>query len=315
MAHRAGSCLGGREDQRSHSSTMTENMSIASRLARLEKNRKRVTAKTDEDKAEDEVVTLPNWSESVRRVPNVALRSALFGAIGKGCRPYVEQVEINSLGGISIFYTGALLDQGDLDVWETVLHLARTQELGSECRVTAYRLLKVLGKTDTGKNRKILDKHVSRLKATALQVKVGKYSYEGSLIHEVYRAHDERSERIYVIRLNPKLHVLFNGSQYTNVNWSIRQALHGKPLAQWVHGFYSSHAKSYDYKVETLHQLCGSRARSLSDFKKDLRRSLEAVAHASIAEGQPFSYLLQGNLVQVKTTPSVSQQRHLAKKR
>lgn len=296
---------------------MTENMSVPSRLAQLKENWKRSIAKPKEGKAEDEdeVVTLPNWPESVRRVPNIALRSALFGAIGKGGRPYVEQVEINSLGGISIYYTGVLLDQGDLDVWETVLHLARMQELGSECRVTAYRLLKVLGKTDTGKNRKILDKHISRLKATALQIKVGRFSYEGSFINEVYRAQDERSERIYVIRLNPKLHVLFNGDQYTNVNWSIRQALHGKPLAQWVHGFYSTHARSYDYKVETLHQLCGSRASSLSDFKKDLRRSLEAVVRASTAEGQPFSYLLEGNLVKVKTSPSASQLRHLAKKR
>lgn len=294
---------------------MTVNKTLTSMLARIEANQKRSLAKPQEVKVEGEVNLLPNWSESVRRVPNVALRSALFGAIGKGNRPYVEQMEINAIGGVSIFYTGALLDQGDLDVWETVLHLARMRELGSECRVTAYRLLKILGKTDTGKNRKILDKHISRLKATALQVKVGRHSYEGSFIHEVYRAQDERSERIYAIRLNPKLHVLFNGSQYTNVNWSVRQALHGKPLAQWVHGFYSSHAKSYDYKVETLHQLCGSRAKSLSDFKKDLRRSLEAVALASTAEGLPFSFLLEGNLVQVKTTPSASQQRYLAKKR
>jgi hypothetical protein len=310
--------VGGRKNQRIYFSAMTTNMSLPSRmLSLLEENRKRSLAKPKEVKVDDVDAAnlLPNWSESVRRVPNAALRSALFGAIGKGHRPYVEQMEINALGGISIFYTGALLDQGDLNVWETVLHLARMQELGSECRVTAYRLLKILGKTDTGKNRKILDKYISRLKATALQVKVGKHSYEGSLIHEVYRAQDERSERIYVIRLNPKLHVLFKGDQYTDVNWSIRQALNGKPLAQWVHGFYSTHARPFDYKVETLHQLCGSRASSLSDFKKDLRRSLEAVAYASTAEGQPFSYLLEGNLVQVKTTPSASQQRHLAKKR
>ena len=295
---------------------MTANTPLPSRIfARLEENRKRSREKSQEVKVEKEPSSLPNWSDSVRRVPNVALRSALFGAIRKGHRPYVEQVEINALGGISIVYTGALLDQVDLDVWETVLHLARAHELGSECRVTAYRLLKMLGKTDTGKNRTILDKCISRLKATALQVRVGKHSYEGSLIHEVYRDHDERSDRMYVIRLNPKLGVLFHGDQYTDLNWFIRQSLHGKPLAQWVHGFYSTHAKPYDFRVETLHQLCGSRASSLSDFKKDLRRSLEAVERASAAAGQPFSYQVEGNLVRVKTTPSASQQRHLAKKR
>ncbi|MDZ5738335.1 plasmid replication initiator TrfA [Pseudomonas asiatica] len=259
--------------------------------------------------------SLSNWSDSVRRVPNVALRSALFGAMRKGARPYVEQMEVNALGSVSILYTGALLDQGDLDVWAAVLHLGRMQELGVECRITAYRLLKILGKTDSGKNRRVLDLSISRLKATALQVKVGRYAYEGSLIHEVYRDHHERSERIYVIRLNPKLGVFFREDQFTDVDLSIRYALRGKPLAQWIHGFYSSHARPYDLKVETLHRLCRSRASSLIDFKKDLLKSLEAVKQASANVGRPFGYLVDAHLVQVKTTPSASQKRHLNKKR
>ncbi|YCH23343.1 plasmid replication initiator TrfA [Pseudomonas sp. D1-3] len=293
---------------------MTAQIPVLTRLARLEENRKRSILRSKETKVEDEVVSLPNWSDEVRRVPNVVLRSSLFGAIAKGCRPYLERVKISSLGGISIIYTGALLDQGDLDVWGTVLHLARAQEWGAECRITAYRFLKCLGKTDTGKNRKILDNRISRLKATALQIEVGKYSYEGSLIHEVYRGQDERSERVYVIRLNGKLHRLFNRDLYTDLNWAIRKTLNGRPLAQWVHGFYSTHARPYDLKVETLHQLCGSRAVSLTDFKKDLRRSLESVSLAAAAAGQPFNYFLDGNLVRVKTTPSTSQRRHLARK-
>lgn len=296
---------------------MTANTPIPSRIfALLEENQKRSRELPLEVKVkvEKERSSLPNWSDSVRRVPNVALRSALFGAIRKGPRPYVEQAEINALGGINIVYTGALLDQIDLDVWETVLHLSRAQDLCSECRVTAYQLLKILGKTDAGKNRTNLDKSISRLKATALKIRVGKNSYEGSLIHEVYRDHDERSARMYVIRLNPKLGVLFQGDQYTDLNWLVRQALHGKPLAQWLHGFYSTHAKPYDFRIETLHQLCGSRARCLSGFKKDLRRSLEALERASAAAGKTFSYQVEGSLVRVKTTPSASQQRHLAKK-
>lgn len=208
-------------------------------------------------------------------------------------------------------YTGVHLDQGDLDVWETVLHMARAQELGAECRVTAYRLLKELGKTDTGKNRQILDRHLSRMKATGLEVRVGSFSYEGSLIDEVYR---DQATRAYVIRLNPKLKTLFEGDQFTEVDWSIRQALNGKPLAQWLHGFYASHASPFAMKVETLHRLCGSKATLLCDFKKDLRRALNAVAEASTSKGVPFSYETLGNLVHVKPTPSPSQRRHLARK-
>lgn len=255
------------------------------------------------------------WSSPKRRVPNIALRSALFGALGRGCRPYVERAEIHAQRGNSILYTGALLDQGDLDVWETVLHLARAQELRAECRVTAYRLLKVLGKTDTGKNRRALDLHLSRLKATALQLRSGVYSYEGSLLQELYREHGENGARCYVIRLNPELQMLFVGDQFTEVDWTVRQALHGKPLAQWLHGFYSSHANPFPLRVDTLHRLCGSRARSLSDFKKDLRRALDSLADASTSAGDPFSYEIGKSLVRVEKTPSSSQCRHLGRQR
>lgn len=257
---------------------------------------------------------MPNWSDAVRRVPNVALRSALFGAISRGRRPYVEGAEIHAQSGYSVLYTGALLDQGDLDVWETVMHMARTQALGAECRVTAYRLLKVLGRTDTGKNRQILNKHLSRLKATALQLRCGGHSYEGSLLQEIYREHGADGTRSFVIRLNPQLHTLFVGDQFTEVDWSVRQALNGKPLAQWLHGFYASHANPFPLKVDTLHRLCGSRACSLSDFKKDLRRALDSLAEASSTMGQPFSYVIEGALVRVKSTPSPSQRRHLDRK-
>ena len=281
-------------------------------FARLEERNKRSGSQTKKVETEQVSGSLPNWSDSTRRVPNVALRSALFAAVGKGRRPYLERAEINALGGINILYTGALLDQGDLDVWETVLHLARAQDLSSECRVTAYRLLKTLGRTDTGNNRAILDRRLSRLKATALQIRAGKLSYEGSLIHEVYREHESRG---YVIRLNPNLDALFLADQFTDVDWSVRQALHGRPLAQWLHSFYATHARPYDLKVETLHRLCGSRAICLSDFRKDLRRSLDAVSEACDLAGQPLSYSINGGLVRVKTTPSPSQRRHLISKR
>ena len=85
---------------------MTVNKTLTSMLARIEANQKRSLAKPQEVKVEGEVNLLPNWSESVRRVPNVALRSALFGAIGKGNRPYVEQMEL-MLSEVSVFYIQA----------------------------------------------------------------------------------------------------------------------------------------------------------------------------------------------------------------
>ena len=257
------------------------------------------------------VVRLPLWPETTRGVPNVALRSALFGAIKKGARAYLERAEIHAQDGITIRYTGARLDQGDLDVWETVLHLARHQALGDECRVTAYQLLKLLGKTDTGKNRDTLDRRLSRMKATGVDVKLGRCSYEGSLIDEVHRAEGSRE---YVIRLNPKLRVLFEAEEFTQLDWTVRQALDGKPLAQWLHGFYASHAKPYPVRMETLLKLSGSEDANPRSAYQTLRKAMDAVTEASNAHGQPFSHVITGELVHVEKTPSGTQRRHLAKK-
>ena len=257
------------------------------------------------------VVQLPLWPEPVRAVPNGFLRSALFGAIRKGRRRYFKAEQLAALDGIEIRYTGERLDQGDLDVWESVLHAVRLQELGSRCRVTSYTLLKLMGKTDTGKNRATLHKRITRLRANAVEVRQGRYCYIGGLIAGA--AKDEETQE-WVIELDAKLRPLFAADQFTQVEWAVRHALDGQPLAQWLHGFYASHAKPFPLKIETLHRLCGSEATLMSDYAKTLRKALDAVAEASAAHGEGFSYDIRGDLVHVEKKAQGAQRRHLAKK-
>lgn len=258
-----------------------------------------------------EMVQLPIWPEAVRAVPNGFLRSALFGAIRKGRRRYMEREELAALDGVQILYTGPRLDQGDLDVWESVLHAVRLQELGSQCRVTSYALLKLMGKTDTGKNRATLYERITRLRANAVEVRQGRYSYIGGLIAGA--AKDEETQE-WVIELDAKLRPLFAADQFTQVEWAVRHALDGQPLAQWLHGFYASHAKPFPLKIETLHQLCGSEATLMSDFAKTLRKALDAVTEASETHGEGFGYDIHGDLVHVEKKAQGAQRRHLAKK-
>ena len=138
-------------------------------------------------------VQLPLWPEPVRAVPNGFLRSALFGAIAKGRRRYINGEDLAAVDGVTIRYKGERLDQGDLDVWESVLHAVRLQELGSQCRLTSYALLKLMGKTDTGKNRATLHARIERLVANALTVKQGRYTYIGGLIAAQPRTRKRRS--------------------------------------------------------------------------------------------------------------------------
>jgi hypothetical protein len=282
---------------------------IARLPALQEKARQR--AAQEQASAPAKVVQLPLWPEPVRAVPNGFLRSALFGAIAKGKRRYIDGEQLAALDGIEIRYTGQRLDQGDLDVWESVLHAVRLQELGSQCRLTSYALLKLMGKTDTGKNRATLHERITRLRANAVEVRQGRYTYIGGLIAGA--AKDEETQE-WVIELDAKLRPLFAADQFTQVEWAVRHALDGHQLAQWLHGFYASHAKPFPLKVDTLHRLCGSEASLMSDFAKKLRKALDAVAEASTAHGEGFSYDVRGDLVHVEKKASGTQRLHLAKK-
>lgn len=286
-------------------------------LAKMPAVREKATKKSESDSAVAPTTAapkkahLPLWVEPVRAVPNGFLRSALFGAIRKGRRRFVKGEQLAALEGIEIHYTGERLDQGDLDVYESVLHALRLQEMGKQCRVTSYALLKLMGKTDTGKNRSTLQTRIERLRANAIRMKQGRYSFIGGLVDEAYK--DEETQE-WVIVLNPKLQALYGADQFTQIEWSVRHALDGHQLAQWLHGFYASHAKPFPIKVETLHRLCGSEATLMSDYAKKLRLALDAVAEASAANGEGFSYEIHGDLVHVKKKPKRSQLRHLMKK-
>lgn len=257
------------------------------------------------------VVQLPQWPDAVRGVPNGVLRSALFGAIKKGPRRYLEGESMAAVDGVEIRYTGQRLDQGDLDVWESMLHIARLQAMGEQCRFTAYAMLKLLGKTDAGTNRETLHKRITRLRANAVDIKQGRYTYIGGLVDEAYKDEDTQE---WVIVLNPKLHALFAADQFTQVDWSVRRALAGQPLAQWLHGYYASHAKPYPVNVETLLKLSGSENDEPRSSHQKLRKALDAVAEAGAAHGQPFRYEIRGDLVHVEKRGSDAQRRHLAKK-
>jgi hypothetical protein len=204
---------------------------------------------------------LPLWPELTRGVPNGVLRSALFGAIRRGKRRYMERESIACLKGISILYSGPRLDQSDLDVWQGALHLAQLTRLGERIEFTEKGFLRLIDRGgEGGKNigksdREWLRKVFARLSATTVEIKQGPYVYAGSLVDKYFR--DEHSGK-YIMILDPSLKVIFHQDGWTQIDWGIRHALRGHPLAQWLHGFYSTHAIPYPYKIETLHQLCGS---------------------------------------------------------
>lgn len=254
-----------------------------------------------------DVGELPDWPESSRGVPNSILRSALFSAIKRGPRTYHSAVEMASVEGVRVIFTGPQLDQADLDVWEQCLHISRARPLGSSVEFSAHNFLKSIGRPTGKSQRDWLKGSFLRLMTSVIELKDGDKSYAGQLVHHHLRD-DETG--LQSITINPKIVRLYGGSGWTRVEWEDRMALKKHPLAQWLHGFYSTHAKPYDYRVETIHKLCGSQAKNVTDFRKDVRRAMEVMGSTIGWKGE----LSPKGLVSMVKPPSSSQQRHLKNK-
>lgn len=283
-------------------------MSTLAALARLGDSISSRPTSVTPDLGQD-LYKLPGWSEAQRGIPNITLRSALFSSSRSS--QYLERAEIFAQSPARIRYTGQRLNQADHDVWITLLHLERKDQLGLPLRTSAYALLKQQNKTDTGANRQNLYKCLARLKATAVEIIDSRYSYTGSLIDTIYR--DESTHELVLI-LNPKLCNLFGKEGFTRVDWGIRRELTNKPLAQWLHGYFTSHADPYPVSIKTLMQLAGSSDTSASSAEQNLRRALDSLARAYAAHQQPFSYRISNGKVHIQKSPSASQRRHLQKK-
>lgn len=245
------------------------------------------------------------WSDDQRGVPNSILRSALFGAIGRGKRVYHSGV-IAALGDVFLKQIGVQFDQADLDVWGHSLHISRYSPLGESVEFSAYRFLKDIGRHTGKSQRDWLEESFVRLMTSEIQVSEGGKSYTGKLIQH----HVRDKTGLHKIKINKELANLYGHDGYTKVDWNERLALRKHPLAQWLHGFYSTHARPFRYKLKTIHHLCGSHSKSLNDFKKDVIKAFE-VMHSEIKWTGEIS---ASGLITMTKPCSRSQRRHLHRK-
>jgi hypothetical protein len=222
-----------------------------------------------------DIIQLPLWPADKRGIPNSVLRSALFGVIRKGRRQLLNDEEIASTKGISIQFSGERLNQADLDVWEQCLHLAKREGLDNKIHFSAYGFLKSIDRATGKSQHDWLEKSLKRLSKAHLFIQDGKRKYFGNMIHGGLKDDETRQ---YVIHLNPEIIKIYGNSHWTQVHWDQRQALKKQPLSQWLHGFYQTHKNPYNYKVETLKNLCGSEIARLGDFRKQLKK---AILHVS----------------------------------
>lgn len=245
------------------------------------------------ERERDAVVQLPLWPEPKRGAPNSFIRSALFAAIQSKDRQFLKEAVLASQDGIEVKYTGEQLNQADLDVWETIVHLAREQPLGTVASFTAHSLLKAMGMPTGNSQHKQLHSTLLRLTACAVEVTHEGKTYFGPLIKS--GAKDEVT-RHYGIELNKGIIKLFGENQWTALDWKQRQELRAQPLAQALHAFYSSHRDPFAVKLETLQAYTGSRNKQLAGFKRQVQTALQQLVEV----GFLASFEIAGQLVSVR---------------
>lgn len=256
------------------------------------------------------LIQLDLWANNVRGVPNSVLRGSLFAATqGKNAR-YCQRETLHENESVKIVYTGKRLNQSQLDVWECALHLARLQNLGTKIDFTEHSFLKNMGRS-TGKNDyEWLKDTFAILGACWIEITHKNLTYCGSLIEECYR--DEETGR-GVLVVNSKIARLYEDNRATWIQWDERQKIgKRKPLAQWLHGYLSTHAKWYPHKVETIKDLSGSETKNTKHFKANLLNALQHLKSIEIIKNYRVD---EKNLVHIERPPNKAQQKHLEEKR
>ena len=118
------------------------------RIAKLLHEKK--IAETQQEAAQDqkkEIMPVPFpacWGDEYRAAPNAFFRSALFPALRsneKENRQFMKKQKITCVAGIEIIFTGQQFDQSDLDIYLEILNFAKSQNMGTVVKFTAYSML------------------------------------------------------------------------------------------------------------------------------------------------------------------------------
>lgn len=252
-------------------------------------------------------LSLELWPDAVRGVPNAVLRGALFG-VSQVRKTHKKRTLIAATDNYEVRFKGETFNQTDLDALSAMLHLAMPHPLGTRVEFSVNSFLRGLGRGTGNTQHEQFKETVVRLIGGVVEITSlrDQKTFIGALVSGAYR--DESTGR-YVVKFNQDMLTLYQ-TGYTLIDAGQRQALGKNSLAKWLHGFYSSHAKPFDYKVETLRGLCGSNTEL-----KGFRRLLKGALVNLVDVGALVSWEIdpQTDLVAVVRVPSASQLKHLAK--
>lgn len=262
---------------------------IKAQLSIWEKEQRKKAAEEAELLGREMQQLLPDIFEDKRAIPNCFLRGALFGMVRKGRRALVENQPIFTMSQYQVSFSGSEMDQNDLELWDTLMYLAKERKVDNELRITLYDLCQQMRLSPTKTAYDALLARTKRLKFGVVAIMIDSKELGGSLINNYFV--DTAGDGKLVIEYNKKLTPLFIDGDYTLISADIRHLLGDNQLARWLYNFYESHREPIPFAIDFLQKLCRSETEP-KDFKRKLKHSLEEVkkAHLSVNHKSKWEY-------------------------
>lgn len=220
-------------------------------------------------------LTFPNIPEGKRIIPNDLIRSSLFTISNHNVkRDIYKKKEIYTFGETKITYSGEELRQDDEDVWLQIIYLCSKNKAES-IEFMPYSILKHLNWPARTQYCEKLRECIDRMNSTSLEIfnKSLRHGLSISMIRK-FAWKDEKEEKLkkWKVWLEPEIIKLFGSMCYSKILWDQRKKL--KPLAKWLHAYYSSHAEPFPIKINTILNACGSKTKNIKHFKPLLKNAL-----------------------------------------
>lgn len=256
-----------------------------------EEHRQTIVTREDREKAEVEAKLLGTAMQNLlpeifigqRVIPNCFLRGALFGMVRKGRRALVKEEPIFTMSQYQVAFSGELLDQNDLELWDTLICLAKHNKIENLLKISLYELCQIMRLSPTKSAYEAIISRTKRLKFGMIQIKTENREFGGSLIDNYYIDKDGNGK--LVIEYNKHLTELFSDSDITYVNANIRHELGDNQLAKWLHNFYESHTNPRPIAISFLQQLCRSKSEP-KEFKRLLKVAIDLVKQGHLLVNQ-----------------------------